>query len=476
MNILVYVIDCLRSDHVSCYGYSRETTPNIDAVAADGIQYTQCFSPATWTRPVSVSLLTGSYPPTHGVRHRNNIFPSDLKRLPQYLSEAGFKTVGASTMGNVSSTLGYDVGFDTYYDIYKEEEIIQKRQRASTDREKLLHEDREEIALPRGEDINKYLEPEFECANDDLFAFAWSIDPHMPLDPPNAYKDFLDTNYEGPIDGSFETLPDEFTTSDLNRLQDLYDCEIQYTDSQFGKLVNKLKQIGEYEESLIIVMGDHGEAFYEHDHIFHGSVPHDEVLHVPLVIKPPKGTIQEPQRISNIVSLIDVLPTILEIMNIDVQEEHIQGKAIPPFNPNYDNERSVYSETHIRDFKPAYYSVRNTDWKYIETKRSSLIQTLKLMYNRRGELSNRKYVLKTIKDAVIDEVFNKEKKLLYNIKKDPGELYNVAKERPDITDELETQLVDWLDECARLNNQIRTVNEEIDSETMEQLQQLGYTD
>jgi arylsulfatase A-like enzyme len=476
MNVLIYVIDCLRSDHVSCFGYARKTTPNIDAVAADGIRFTQCSAPATWTRPVSVSLLTGSYPSTHGVRHRNNVFPSNLKRLPQYLSEDGFETVGVSSMGNVSSTLGYNVGFDQYFDLYKDEKIIEKRRRTSTDREQLLHEDREEIALPRAEDITEHLKPMIERSSGDLFSFAWSIDPHMPLDPPKTHRDFLDERYTGPIDGSFESLPDELDPEDIERLQDLYDCEIRYTDEQFGELVETLKENGEYEESLIVVLGDHGEAYYEHDHVFHGSCPHDEVLHVPLIIKPPASVSRGGETVTESVSLVDVCPTILNAVGVEPRENHIQGETVPPFG-TVEKDRSVFAETQIWNFKPAYYAVRDKQWKYIEIRRPSLQEVVKRMYEHRSELTNIKDVLKIVKDTVLADISDEPDRLLYDLTKDPEEQQNIIGTHPELEDELATRLAAWLDECHCLNDEIRDAKDDnIDSETMEQLKQLGYAD
>lgn len=476
MNVLVYVVDCLRSDRLTCYGYSRETTPNIDAVAEDGIRYTQCFAPATWTRPVSVSVLTGAYPPTHGVRHRDNTFPSKLKRLPQYLSEAGFETVGVSTMGNVSSTLGYDVGFDRYFDLYKNDDIVRKRRRASTDREKLLHEKRNEIALPRAEDINEYVNPVIEQSDDDLFVFCWGIDLHMPLDPPESHREFLASDYQGPIDGTFDSLPDEYTNADIERLKNLYDCELRYTDDQFGKLIEKLKEESEYDESLIIVLGDHGEAFNEHEHLFHGATPHDEVLHVPLVVKPPAKTTVSNDKIDDLVSLIDVCPTILDITDADAPAKYVQGNVVAPFGAG-DSDRSVFAETQIRDFKPAHYAIRTDRWKYIEIRRPSLRQVFKRMYDQREELPRKISALATLRNAIRDEFSNSTDRFLYDIVDDPEEQINLASERTEVAEQFEQRISDWLADCGQLNDDIAdSAERDIDSGTMKQLKQLGYTD
>lgn len=476
MNVLIYVVDCLRSDHLSCYGYQHETTPNIDALAADGVRYEQCFAPATWTRPVSVSLLTGMYPPTHGVRQREDTFSPDLPRLSKSLVDAGFETVGVSTMGNVSSTLGYDVGFDQYFDLYKEEEIIRKRSQSSTTHERLWYEDREKIALPRAEDINDYLIPVLEKTDSDLFSFCWSIDPHMPLDPPEEHRDFLDPTYNGPIDGSHGSIPNDPTDADLEHLRALYDGEIRYTDRQVGQLIEKLKHEEEYEESLIILLGDHGEAFGEHDFLFHGNRPYDELLHVPLVVKPPADFGLNGESVSELVSLIDVFPTVLDLVGLGQPPKGVQGRVLPPFGPT-DGNRAIFSETQLRDIKPAYRSVRTDRWKYIEIDRPSLSHTLSQLYKQRDTLPNLRYTLAVIRNALYGDILDSTDMLLFDLASDPGEHRNLAAENPENIDRLQRRLDNWLLDCERLNNELAASDDgEIDAATAEQLRQLGYTE
>lgn len=476
MNVLLYVIDCLRSDHLSCYGYSRETTPHIDAVADDGIRYERCFTPTTWTRPASVSLLTGMYPPAHGVRHRESRFPRELERLPQSLAAAGFDTLGVSTMGNVSSALGYDVGFDTYHDLYKNDEIVRKRTNVSTEQEKLLFEDRERIALPRAEDITEHLTRAYENADadDDLFSFCWGIDLHMPLDPPESHRGFLDSTYSGPIDGSFESLPDDPDETDRRRLRDLYDAELRYTDEQFGNVVQTLKSEDTYDESLIIVVGDHGEAFGEHGTLFHGGCPYDELLHVPLVIKPPDSG-ETPETVSDLTSLIDIYPTVLEALEIEPRPEHVQGQAVRPFGTDA-RDTPVYSETQLRDFKPAYYSVRTDRWKYIDIRRPSPTEVLRRMYAHRESLPGPRFVLSVLRDSLYDEVRGVDKHL-YDVETDPDEQRDLSTEQSAVAERLERHLDDWLVECDRVNDEVAgSTSVDIDAGTQEQLKQLGYTE
>ncbi|REA00137.1 hypothetical protein DEQ92_20585 [Haloferax sp. Atlit-6N] len=476
MNILVYVIDCLRADHVSCYGYQRETTPNIDALAADGIRYEQCFSPATWTRPVSASILTGLYPPAHGVRHREDTFSKGLPRLPRSLKQSGFETVGVSTMGNVSSALGYDVGFDQFFDLYKEDEIIRKRTNTSTNKQRLWHENQDKIALPKAEDINDYLLPSINSSGEDLFSFAWSIDPHMPLNSSPQYTEFVNSAYDGPIDGTHESIPDELTEADLNHLRGLYDSEVRYTDEQFGLVIDELKRQGEYDESLIIVLGDHGEAFGEHGQFFHGNRPHDEVIHVPLIIKPPRGTVSTNSSVDTPVSLIDIFPTVNHIVDGEPLPERVQGKVLPPYQPT-DEDRPIFSETEVRDIEPAFRSVRTSQWKYIDIQYPSLRHVIEQMYRQRDMLPSTRYALSVIRDVLYSKLSRFDEELLYQIDDDAGERNNVATDYPAALERVQTTLEEWLTDCQLIYDQNASDdNHHIDDATAEQLRQLGYTD
>jgi arylsulfatase A-like enzyme len=473
-NVLLYVIDSLRADHLSSYGYSRNTTPNLDALADEGVLYENCHSVATWTRPASVSFLTGVYPPAHGVRHREDRFPSELPRLPELLSNEGFETIGISSMGNVSSVLGYDVGFDSYYDLYKDDAILKKRNQSSASNEDLLYEDQDKIALPRAEDITEQLTPFFENRTEDLFSFCWSIDPHTPFDPPTKYRSYIDSDYSGTAHGNFASLPEEPSKEDINHLVNLYDGEIRYTDSQLGVIIDKLKQEDIYEETLLIVVGDHGEAFNEHETIFHGNTPYEEVLHVPLIIKPPGKSGDTPQTVTDPVSIIDIYTTIIDLLDIDSLPESVQGQAIPPFNEDFES-RPIYSDTQLWDFKPTYRTVRTEQWKYLEIQRPGVIKTITNMINHRDNISDPKFVLSTIRDSLYSQIHDKNTEMLFDLEADPRERENLAEEHPEICEEKKLLLAEWQNECETINDKIgNTRNTEIDTETEDQLKQLGY--
>jgi len=477
MNIIIYVLDALRADHVSCYGYDRNTTPIIDRLAEEGVRYENCFSPATWTKPVGASLLTGAYPPLHGTRSREDAFDADITRLPETLSEVGITSAGFSTMGNVSASIGYGRGFDTYRDLYKDPDIVAKRQTRDTDSEELGHEDRDKIALPRAEDLTKsvveWLETE---ADTDFFAFCWSIEPHMPYDPPEGYRDYTDPEYDGPVDGQRDTLPDVESDADLEQLKALYDGGIRYNDDELGRIVDALEAQGVYDETMIVVLGDHGDAFNEHDRLTHGHLPYDELIHVPLVVKPATESGVKPQVVEETTCLVDVSRTVMSATGVADVPETVEGRELPPFGPS-GSSAPVFSETQFRDVYPSFYSVRTDEWKYMEVDEpdrdiGTMLDTVKQVYQRGliwEIVHNPRYYL--------ERYLHDETQYLYDLDDDPDEQTNLVNEQPKKADEMESLLARWMEEGKRRHEQLSSVGDfDIDSETSEQLKQLGYVE
>lgn len=493
MNVIIYVIDALRADHISCYGYPRETTPNIDKIAEEGLLYTQCFSPSTWTKAASASILSGAYPPTHGARLRSDLFTDDIKRLPEILSDAGFDTGAFSAIGNVSSTLGYDRGFDHYNDIYLDPDVIARRNQSTPESEKLVHEDADCIALPKAEDVNAAL---LDWLNDHeenkpFFAFSWVIDPHMPYDPPAKYKFDTIGGYDSIVDGTYKNIPSwhQMEDSDLWKLKDLYDSEVAYCDAQIGSLVGELQERNEYDETMLIIVGDHGEGFMDHNELHHASVPYDEQIRVPCVVKPPASINMRTKQFDDLISLIDLFPTVAEIAGIPRSDlpPTIQGKQMPPFgNPTSD--RKVYSETQLRKEKPRYRSIRTKEWKIIAVERPDIStgepQSVKgdLFESVRNVLRDPAILISIIHDPeIIIDWMNRrplDDQLLFHLPHDPHERRNLVENCQDTATVLENDLKAIEAECDCLRTGYVSIGDKgnITSKTEAQLKLLGYVD
>lgn len=481
MNVILYVFDALRADHVSCYGYERETTPNLDAIAEEGIVFEQCISPSTYTRPVAVSLLTGLSPLVHGTRHIDDGYNPPVPPLPEHFREAGYETIGIGSMPNMRGEWGFNRGFDVYKDMFEDEEVIERRE---------AKPDGRGIPLTRATDINRGFREWYESQSDDdkpFFAQIWSTETHIPYFPPEGFREYLDPEYDGPVDGTADSHRNVETTADVEHFKGLYDGEIKYNDYCLGELVDYLDEVGELEETLLLVFSDHGDGFGEKGQFGHGIAPHEGLIHVPMVVRPPKvaGTaesISRGSRTSSLVSLQDIYPTLLEyVESIDPGTElvkHVQGQSFAPVLEGDDalGHDYVFSSIQLDDIKEEYNAIRSNRWKFIEMEQQKSV---------RWGLSVLKKAIK--RNIVLDMLQNPRYYYerhyhssaggeLYDLEADPTEQENLADDREGKRDELADRLHQWIEECEWLEDELETVNSkiDIDDDARERLERLGY--
>ncbi len=478
MHILLYVFDALRADHLSCYRYRRDTSPNLDALSEDGVLFENCFSTSTWTRPVAASLLTGTYPKVHGTITRYNDFTAQIPRLPEVLRNIGFITGGFVTMGNLASDFGFAKGFEKYIELFCEPEIINGRRRLDASDEGLFNISHNQVALPLAEDINDaYIPWLSERINESTFGFIWSIETHEPYRAPEAFRRFSKTPLlPGEGESSYIVQAND---ENKERLIDLYDDEIFYNDFYFGEIINKMKEFEVYDEALIIVLGDHGDAFYEHGVYSHGHIPYDELIHIPLIIKLP-GQRFKGRRVDNLVEIIDIFPSIISVIGKDpeVALPLVQGKSLMPLlltRPNL-NKKYVFSETQTIDVHNRYLSVRGKQWKYIKIvrpvrSRKNIINTLRYILSRNillRILFNPRHYLRNYLQST-DE-------MLFDLYLDPDEKNNLFRVNPEILMEYREILSNW----ERINDQLamtvkRQTGDLQESEILHKhLEKLGY--
>ncbi len=479
MHIILYVLDALRPDHMGCYGYERDITPHIDQLARAGVLFENCFTSTTWTRPVAASLLTGVYPMVHLVRSRDNMFSTGLTRLPELLQAAGYKTAAFSTMGNIAGEIGFHRGFDRYYDLFREPEIIAKRQKLNAAKEGLLHTAEDEIALPRAEDINDYFLAWLrENQDENTFSFIWSIETHEPYGAPPPFR-----RYAGP-----ETKPGEGESDDIrsagkadrNRLLNLYDDGILYNDHCIGLLASQLERWGMADDTFWIILGDHGEAFYEHGFYTHGHPPYDELIHVPLIMKFPGGTFAG-RRETALVELIDLFPTVTAVAGAPPhpeKQQFIQGhNLLSLLNKECRQIRTyTFSDTQSLSIHNHYLSVRSQKWKYIQIRRPqrdsrTLLKTAQHIWARRLLID----ILRRPRHF-FRSYFRHESELLFDLQNDPAEQHNCITAHPDIAHHFRQILAEWVQQnealAQQLDHQVLTYRE---SELLQKhLEKLGY--
>ncbi len=296
-NVLVLLLDTLRADHMSIYGYERLTTPVLDGFAKENVMAAHAITAAPWTPASVATILTGLYPSSHGMMPPNDRdlaklgtvrLSSNLKTLPEILKEQGYRTAAVSPNPWISEEFGYTQGFDQFFYLH--------RKPAAT-----ITESGQEI-------IDGWTKSDSE---DPFFLYLHFLDPHDPYTPPENYA----TKFSGPLSKSPFTYDEK-----MLELIGRYDGEINYLDTELGKFFDYLKRKGLYEDLFIIVVADHGEQFMEHGDQRHGYKLFNEEVHVPLFIK--TGRAKDTGRVINeTVSTVDILPTIYSRLGIKSPEE-----------------------------------------------------------------------------------------------------------------------------------------------------------
>ncbi len=298
-NVIIYLVDALRSDRLGVYGCDRPLSPRLDALAATGITFTDVVAQSSWTKASVASIFTGLWPRAHGVNGPDDRLPDALPTLPELLHGAGYQTCAVVANAYVGRPFGFARGFDHF-------EFMEH----TKGRSEVLHER-----------VAAWLEGR-ERGGDPFFLYVHTIDPHAPYAPPSPYLETFAAGVADPSVGQVETvrglvLGTVEPTPELGRdLRELYDGEVAANDASFGKLIDLLDGMSELDNTVIVFTSDHGEAFGEHNTWTHGLDLYNEVLSVPLVVRLPGG-VGAGQRVAAAVQHIDLLPTILGLCAID---------------------------------------------------------------------------------------------------------------------------------------------------------------
>lgn len=332
-NVVLVSIDTCRADHLSCYGFKRPTTPHIDAVARDGVLFLQALSPVPITTPAHSSMLTGTYPPTHGVRLNNGQRLADSNvTLAEILREAGYQT-GAFVGGfPLDTQFGLNQGFDTY-----NSEFTIKSETSSSHSERSA----EEVSLPALAWLDQHHAKPF-------FLFLHYYDAHLSYKPPEPFA----TTYA----------------------DDLYAGEIAYVDRWIGQVVDRLRALEAYDDTLLIITADHGESRGDHGERAHCIFIYQSTQHVPLVIRAPHGV--RGGRVDARASLVDLVPTVLDLVGLKTPER-VQGVSLRgglEGRPGPDRPRPLYCESlEAAQFQcSGLTGLVEGSWKYIRAPRQEL--------------------------------------------------------------------------------------------------------
>ncbi len=297
-NVIVYVVDCLRADHVGAYGYELDTTPEIDRLASDSVVFEDLSSCASWTKPSTGCLFTSSLPTFHQARTVDDALARSRVTLAEVFRKEGYVT--AAWVANPvidARVFFFNQGFDRWVDVRSFEERARRSH---------LHD-----MNPDAADITRAVLPWLEAhRRDQFFLYLHSLDLHYPYVA------------RPPFDSRFVSAESE----GLDRDRELYDAEIAYNDGEIGKLVERLKALDLYDDTAILVTADHGEEFGEHGASRHGKTLYQQVLRIPGILKLPDSRLRG-RRVKALASNIDSAPTLLEVAGIEAPKE-FQGRSL----------------------------------------------------------------------------------------------------------------------------------------------------
>jgi arylsulfatase A-like enzyme len=286
--VILIVVDALRPDRMSAYGASRQTTPNIDRLADEGVIFSNYYVNGNWTRPSTATLLTGLPPAQHGVESERDRLADSFVTLGEVLRAKGIPTGAVVGNGNAGSAFGLGRGFDFYADTVKHWQGLPSAEQVV------------ELALPF---VKEHKAKPF-------FLMLFFVDPHDPYHAPEPYENMFVSDTSTRLVRSPHWELGRYTKSEIQRMKDTYDGAVRYTDEAIGGFVGALKREGLYEKSTIMVTSDHGEAFGEHDVFLHSHHFYDEIVRTPLIIRTPK--VDKPGSYSPFLfQTLDIFPTIV---------------------------------------------------------------------------------------------------------------------------------------------------------------------
>ncbi len=336
-NLIFITIDTLRADHLGCYGDAQIYTPQIDALAREGIRFTHAYTPVPVTLPAHTAIFTGSFPMATGMHDfSGNKLPANTPTLAKLLEDNGYTTAAFLGAAVLDSRFGLNQGFQTYFDHFD----FSRLDETNLD----LMERRGDLVTDEALRWLK-LNP-----RQPFFLWVHLYDPHFPYTPPEPYA------------SRYRAHP--------------YDGEIAFDDAQVGRLMNFLKQRAILAPAIIVLAGDHGEGLGEHNEKTHGFFIYNSTLHVPLVIKIPGAA---PRVIEDGVSLVDVMPTLLQALKIpfptSVQGRSLLSQILGRSGQAGAGSSELYAETYLPLLHFRWSQLRSLEsrgFKYIDAPRPEL--------------------------------------------------------------------------------------------------------
>ena len=433
-NVVLVSVDTLRADHLGCYGYDKPTSPNLDRLASEGVLFRNALATSNWTLPSHASLFTGLYPSHHGANRYGlgTPIPARLDTLPELLRGRGYETIGFVGGVFVSAKLGFDQGFDRYLDPGFSSFLT--------------------VPFKKG-NLSAMLWMALRPKHP-FFLFLHTYDVHMPYAPSAPYDLMFDPEYSGPYLGRFtasDYTPYRYTDAlaprTVEHISALYDGGIRQMDAQIGRLLDFVEAGPLAHNTCIVFTSDHGEEFKEHGNLLHHTAKlFEELIRVPLIVWCP-SRIPGGRVVDDVVSLVDLLPTLLELTGSPVPE-NIDGVSFYP----------VLSGGALAEGRVAIAEVDGST----EHKPGSVI------------------ALRSARYKLVSSTLNGPERLsLYDLEEDPGETRDLTDERKELAQRMVKQLRRLLPDAARSaagedGGEAVSPQWDADPATRERLRELGY--
>ena len=429
LNIVLITVDTLRADFIGCYGNERLITPSIDDLAKKGVIFADAIAQASLTTPSHASILTGTYVRTHGSGDNCQFMYDSVPTMAEILKNSGYITAAfVSGYPLKSDCCGIDRGFEVFNDQFSRLEpfrhLIISRVLDQLDVSK------NDCSEQKAENANAkalyWLKKNYKKK---FFLWIHYYDPHTPYVPPRRFKDMYSSDYKGRVHGNQDDLQNwhEANPEDVSEMVSLYKGEVSYTDNQIGVLLSELERLDLVKNTIIVFTSDHGEGLSEHGHYFDHRTLYDHDIKVPLVLSG-HNILPEGKLVKKQVQSIDIVPTILDLLDIPISEG-VEGSSL--LNLIFRNDSNWPEESYSE--RREYVSLRTPSWKLI------------LSENGAAEL--------------------------YDLEKDDQETQNVFNVKNDVT----SKLLKKLSEYERKENRNETRKKsKMTEETKEKLRSLGY--
>lgn len=452
LNVVIILIDALRPDHLSSYGYFRKTSPVIDTIASEGTIFTNAIAQSSHTFESVPSILTSLYPSTLNMKLFYNALPKGCDSIFKIAKKAGFYTGIFSETGFLGPQYGWDK--EQGVDVNAISYTTRKISILSYMSEKFGIKDKVAKIFPRKKGITKskvestgavedFIEFVDNVKDVPFLAYIHIMDVHNPYAPEGKYRNI----FQKPIEDNIVNINDlergfypfivgdRVSNDQLNNIIARYDETILSTDQEkIKKIIDTLIERSLLDETAVIIISDHGEEFYEHKQWVHSNTPFMTLIRVPLIMKLPNGNMQK-KSIKETVELIDIVPTILDLWEIP-KPDFIEGKSLFPLITGEEwTPKFAFSELRLKGKSCA-----------------SLIED--------------NFHLISVKFGLKQEL------LLYDLVKDPGELNNIFHESPEKAEEMHMKLISLQTIVKKKSKTSEKIK--LDKKLEEQLKALGY--